>query len=131
MIELNVALLIWLIVFVTILAFAFWFGINWVSAIALSAIISIIILSLIAPASTLDEMFDEDSNNSLQSLYWAVWVLTGLYLLFYILKKAINDRECNLRKACETLNTKDVHVGSGLGSPGAIPEYMGADWLKV
>ncbi len=116
MIDINTSLFVWLIIFIVILILAKIYGISWFSSIALALIVAIIILSLIAPTSSIEQMFESESND-LVSLYWAIWIFTGLYLLLYILKKSFEDREAILRKTCSKLtNLEPTYSFDQLGT---------------
>jgi ABC-type uncharacterized transport system permease subunit len=86
--ELWVALLIWLIVFIVIFVVAKKYRVTTWSSIALATLISVLILGLLRPPNTL--IMAQGSNWG--SIYWLIMFIAPILIIIYTISKAITDR---------------------------------------
>ena len=93
----ETALIVFLITFVLILIITKAIGLSYKSSIALAALISIFILTLMKPLSATGMV----KNDSYTMIYALIYLAVSIYLLWYILNCACNDwDECNEKKCC-------------------------------
>jgi len=84
------ALLIYLIVFIIVLIVTRMVGLRYSSAIALAVLISISILAIIKPLAATGMA----KSDKYSQIYVVLYLISSIYLLWYILNCACNDFEC-------------------------------------
>lgn len=87
------ALAIYVIVVILIFILAYLWGIRIWSSLALALLVGIIVLFILTPQNSFDNFKDND--NLVGWIYLAIWVITFLILLFYLLDRIFRDRVAN------------------------------------
>jgi len=88
--ELQIALILYAIIVLTVFWLARYSGITMWSALVLSLLIGIIALSAMCPISSVERVFRGDP---LFGFYALIQLTTTLIILWYILDKSLRDRD--------------------------------------
>lgn len=94
----ETALIVFLITFILVLIITKAVGLSYKSSIALAALISIFILTVMKPLSATGMV----KNDSYSMLYALIYLAVSIYLLWYILNCACNDWDTCGIKHCGT-----------------------------
>nr|QBK91090.1 MAG: uncharacterized protein LCPAC202_00640 [Pithovirus LCPAC202] len=91
--EKNSALVIYLVIVIIIFIIARFYLINIWSSIVLALLIGLVVLFFLTPQGALDQF--KDKTHLSGWLYIAIWGITLLILLIYILDRIFRDRSVN------------------------------------
>ena len=98
--DFTVALFLYLILFVMLLAITWRFGIRIFSAVTVSALVSAIFLTILVPPTELEKYTDDMidgrnhiyTNNVAVAVFVAIYLITFILIIWYVLCVAYQDR---------------------------------------